>query len=100
MKSGLYRIEVQANYLQPATDTDRTSLPEPDCCAMITHDQGITFAKLHALRIAAKPEKKDPGPCNRCIGRKATQMQIMMESGKLEMHAINYCAQCGRRLPE
>lgn len=60
MKSGLYRIEVQAHY-QTSQTADRTNLPEPDSCAMITDKNGITFAKLHPVRIAAHPEKKKTG---------------------------------------
>ena len=99
MKSGLYRIEVQMNALNtPAAD--RTNLPEADSCAIITDNDGVTFAKLHPVRIVAKPKKKDPRPCNRCIGRKATKLTVMPEPGKIEVHEVNYCAQCGRRLDE
>lgn len=95
MKSGLYRIEVQANYLQPATDADRTNLPEPDRCAMITDNQGITFAKLHRLQIVAKTEKKDPGPCEACE-RMKNYYYLLDKTG--DPIRANYCINCGRRL--
>lgn len=94
MKSGLYRIEVQAN-CQTGQTADRTNLPEPDCCAMITHQHGITFAKLHPLRIVAKPEKKDPGPCDACE-RLKNYYYLLDKTG--DPVRAKYCINCGRPL--
>ena len=95
MENGLYRIEVKADFESTA---DRTNLPEQDDAVMITHKRGITVATLHRLHINAKPKEKDPGPCEKCFGRKASINMAMTEPGKIEFNEINYCARCGRRL--
>lgn len=95
METGIYRIEVRADF---GSTADRTSLPEQNDSVIITSNKGIAFATLHRLHIDAKPKKKDKGPCSRCIGRKATQITVMPEPGKPEVHEINYCSACGRRL--
>ena len=98
MKSGLYRIEVQANYLQPATDADRTNLPEPDRCAMITDNQGITFAKLHPVRIVGEHKKKDRMPCIACKIFQYENITIPKPYGGTTTERVRYCPLCGRHL--
>lgn len=98
MKSGLYRIEVHANYLEPTTDADKTNLPEPDRCAMITDSQGITFAKLHPVRIVAKTKKDDLMPCPACELMKYQRITIPNPYGGTTTEPVRYCPLCGRRL--
>ena len=94
MKTGLYRIEVISNLL-------RNDPPKDDNCAMITDNDGITFARLHRVNIAGKPKKKNQPPCEVCepISKDLITGILQMATGYIAAGIpVRFCPACGRCL--
>lgn len=93
MKTGLYRIEVISNLL-------RNDPPKDDNCAMITDNDGITFARLHRVNIDGKPKKKNQPPCEVCEPIKKQDIGLLQTgSGYIAVSIpVRFCPTCGRYL--
>lgn len=89
MKNGLYRVEVDMSFPNLNTPGGPQN-PGTDDCSMITNKNGLFFAKMHPVKITAKPKTE----CFAC--QKFKNMSVYPLSG--EPVYVKYCPNCGRNL--